>query len=316
MGYGWRLIYLEDEFTFLGSDGSKINTYCWNDVTRPKGVIQIFHGMSEHAGRYKRFAEFLNQNGFIVYANDHRGHGKTAETVDAIGYIGEDGFNKIIEDGYILTGIIKRKHPGLRVVILGHSFGSFVAQDYITRYGSGIAGVILSGSAFNNKLKLNLGRVITAFQVKFDSGRGKAYLIDKMAFDNFNSRIGKDASDFAWLSSNEAEVKKYQEDPLCGAVLTKNFYYYFFKGLIKLHKAKKITRIPKSLSIYICSGEEDPVGSYGRTVRKLYELYRNVGIENVQIKLYPGARHEIINETNHEEVYSDIFTWLNKIIGG
>ena len=249
---------MEEGFYFRVADGKDIYTHCWEDVVDPKAIVQIFHGMGEHGARYGRLATFLNRNGFIVYANDHRGHGKTAETLEEIGYIGEDGFNGIVEDEHILTGIIKKKYPGFPVIILGHSFGSFVAQDYITRYGKEIYGAILSGSALNNGLNVMLGWVLTAIQKRFISDRKKAYLINKLGFSKFNSRIEKPKSIYAWLSRDDAEVKKYDADPFCGEILTINFFYFFFKGLIKLYKSEKIRSIPDKLPLYICSGSEDP----------------------------------------------------------
>lgn len=299
-------------FKFKGEDGKGIATYVWNNVEHIHGVVQIFHGMAEHAQRYDHFARFLNSNGFIVYANDHRGHGKTAEDMGRTGIICKDGFHLIVEDEYILFKIITQKYSDLPVFILGHSFGSFVAQEFITLHGSEIAGVILTGSALQSGMDVTLGRILASLQRKIFGEDKKSYLIDKLAFGTYNKKIPNAQYKFSWLSTDEAEVVKYEKDPLCGEVFSIGFYYYFFRGLKNLYLQKKLVSIPHKLPVYILSGEEDPVGYYGKRVQKLYDLYRKYGLENIQMKLYPGKRHEILNEADRLEVYNDILVWIDR----
>ena len=273
-------------------------------------MVQILHGMAEHGARYADFASFLNKNGFIVYANDHRGHGKTAESQDEIGIIRKDGFELIISDAYILFQIIKNKHQNLPVFILGHSFGSFLAQSFISRYGSEIDGVILSGSAKQDSPDIAFGRVAASMQRIIFGENKKSFLIDKLGFGSYNKRIPGAKSKFAWLSCDDSEVEKYENDPLCGNVFSIGFYYYFFNALKGLYDSDKLSGIPEALPIFIVSGNEDPVGKYGKKVLELYDFYKKLGLLNVQIKLYPGKRHEILNETGRQEVYDDILSWL------
>jgi alpha-beta hydrolase superfamily lysophospholipase len=301
-------------FYIKGKDGKDIFVYCFDNVSKPKAVIQIFHGLAEHAGRYKRFAQYLNNNDIIVYADDHRGHGKTNETIEEIGYIGEDGFNKIIDDEHRINMSIKEKYKGIPVIILGHSFGSFVAQEYIIRYGNEIDGVILSGSAAMMGANVLMGKMISKVQRTFLGEHKKSYLIDKLSMGNYNAKIKNLKYEHQWLSTDLEEVKKYEEDPLCGEVLTIGFYYYLFRALSIMYNKNRTINIPKKLPIYIISGEEDPVGSYGKSVKKLYKFYEDMGIENVNIKLYCEARHEILNEVNKEKVYSDIHTWVQQLL--
>lgn len=302
------------EFFIQGVDGKDIFVHCWGRVREPRGVVQVFHGMAEHGGRYERFAQFLNGHGYIVYADDHRGHGKTAGRLEEIGYLGEDGFNKVVEDEHVITGRIKEQHPGLPVFLFAHSFGSFVGQEYITRYGSEISGVILSGSACKSGPEVAVGRTIAAMERKLFGDRRRSRLVDYLSFSRFNSRIEKPKQKFAWLSRDEEEGKKYMEDPFCGTVFTANFFYFFFMGLSALYRKEKIERIPKSLPVFICAGDGDPVGNYGKSVKKLYELYRKTGMKQVELKLYPDARHEILNETNRDEVFDDILHWIEKAV--
>ncbi|NLK68858.1 MAG: alpha/beta hydrolase [Clostridiaceae bacterium] len=294
---------------FSGKDRKSIYLYVWENVREVKGIVQIFHGMSEHALRYEDFALFLNKNGFVVYANDHRGHGKTADSISELGVIGKDGFNNIVEDEYILYKEIREKYPDKPIYVLGHSFGSFVSQDYITRFGDGISGVIMSGSAMQKGIDITAGRCLAIIQCKLFGEKRKAHFLDKLSFGNYNKRIQNAKHKFAWLSTDEETVEKYEQDPLCGGVVSIGFYYYMLKAFKDMYLRNKLNKIPRSLPMLILSGEEDPVGYYGERVKKLYELYKNEGL-NVQMKLYPEMRHEILNEKNSINVYSDILNWL------
>lgn len=301
-------------FFIKGKDGKEIFVYCWEAVVRPKAVVQIFHGMAEHAGRYKRFAEYLNNAGFIVYANDHRGHGRTAGKVDEVGYIGTDGFNNIVEDEYVIKNLIQEKHKGLPIIVFGHSFGSFVAQEYIIRYGNEIFGAILSGAAVRAGLEVAAGKAIAYIQKSVFGDKKKSNLLDFLGFGSYNKRIKENKSKCAWLSTDIEEVKKYEGDSFCGTVFTAGFYYYFLKGISQLYIKERLQRIPSTLPMFVISGEEDPVGSYGQLVKKLYKVYTDRGIEDIKLKLYNGQRHEILNEINREEVFSDVVSWIDEKI--
>lgn len=288
--------------------------HSWKNVEKPKGAVQIFHGMAEHAARYGEFAEYLNNAGYIVFADDHRGHGKTAGTVEELGCIGEDGFNKIVEDERFISLKIRREHPELPIIILGHSFGSFIAQDYITRYGKDIAGVILSGTSIMDGAEVPVAKAIAWIQKLFLGERRKSRLINKMSFGSYNKRIDNPSSAFSWLTRDADIVKKYEDDPFCGTVFTTGFYYHFFKGLQGLYKEEKFAEIPETLPILIIAGANDPVGAYGKNVVRLKDRYRQIGINDIEMKLYPGARHEVLNETNRQEVYGDLLAWISKHI--
>ncbi|MDP4091738.1 MAG: alpha/beta hydrolase [Bacillota bacterium] len=302
-------------FIIKNSDNMPAFVYCWNEVQIAKAVVLIIHGMGEHAGRYRAFAEFLNKSGFIVYANDLRGHGKTAVSDNELGYVGKDGFNKIIKDEYALAEIIRARHPGLPVFLLGHSFGSFIAQDYITRYGGSLSGVILSGSALNKGPEVMFGKLMAGFLNMLTGSRKKSKLLNEICFGSFDRALGGKTGEFKWLTRDTAEIDKYIKDKFCGFEFSNNFFYYFFKGLSALYKPGKTRKIPLKLPVLICSGGMDPVGKCGRSVKSLYDMYRKAGLENIEIKLYKEARHEIINEINREEIFNDIIYWLNKNMG-
>ncbi|MGO1368090.1 alpha/beta hydrolase [Senegalia sp. (in: firmicutes)] len=301
--------------TFIkGKNGFPIHLYIWDRVSSPKGLIQIFHGMAEHAARYEEFARYLNNEGYIVYASDHRGHGKTAKRIGDLGDIGKDGFNNIVEDGYIINTMINKRYPNLPIILLGHSFGSFIAQEYIIRYGYTIDGLILSGSAKMKGMDVKLGKLVSIVESKIYNSKKKDYLIDKISFGGFNKKIEHPNSKFSWLTRDEEQVKKYDEDPLCGTIFPIIFFKYFFGGLSKLYIDERLEKIPKSLPIFIFSGDKDPVGGYGKMAKNLYITYKDIGIEDVNMKLYIDGRHEMLNEINKREVYDDIIKWIENHI--
>lgn len=300
----------QEVFFYKGADGKLIHSYCWEAEHGARAIVQISHGMAEHATRYSRLAEWLSDRGYAVYAEDCRGHGKTAGIADEIGYIGKDGFNTIVEDKHILTCHIKEKHPGLPVFMLGHSFGSFIMQDYITKYGYEAAGVILSGSAMNDGIDVRAGLIIASIMKLFGEKRRNAF-IDSLMFGSFNRRLQDPTSKFDWLSRDSREVALYDSDNLCGGIFTTNFFYELLKSFTRQYGKDKTSGIPKKLPICIISGSDDPVGGYGKLVTKLHKLYMDVGIEDLTLKLYEGGRHEMLNEINRDEVFQYITDWLD-----
>ncbi len=303
---------IKEGFFIQGKDNKSIYLHCWENVKNPRAVIQIFHGMAEHGGRYKQFAEYLNKKGYAVYADDHRGHGKTAGSKEEYGYIGEDGFNKIVEDEYIIKDYIQKKHKGLPIIIFGHSFGSFIAQEFILRYGSELAGVILCGSAARSGPEIVAGRLVSYIEKSLFGEKKKSKLLDFLTFRSYNKHF-KNSQSKSWLCSNEEAVIKYAEDPFCGGLVTASFYHELFKGISKLYKNERLSNIPKHLPIYIIAGEDDPVGNFGVLVKKLYNKYLNIGMSNIELKLYKKCRHELLNEVNKDEIYSEIIKWISDI---
>lgn len=304
-----------ESITFKGANGQDVFTWCWNTIDKPLGILQIFHGMAEHAERYDDFAGYLNTMGFAVYACDQRGHGRTGEMNKSSCHLDNDGFNGIIEDQKLLSKLIQERNPGIPIYALGHSFGSFVAQEYIKRYGNEISGVILSGSCMMNGPEIKAGYAAAMLSLIFGRRRPNK-ILDKLSFSSYNKAIENPASKFSWLSRDENQVKKYEADSFCGNIMSTNFYYYFFKGLNRLYDADSADKIPKDLPIYIMSGDSDPLGKYGVGVAKLHKWYNTLGIIDLQFKLYQGGRHEMINETNRSEVYQDISSWLQTHTAG
>ncbi len=306
-----------ETFTFSSDEGTGIFVYKWFPDTSEglKGVVQIAHGMAETAARYERFAKVLVEAGFGVYANDHRGHGKSAISVDKQGILAKsDGFNWMVKDVHKLTEIIKKENPGMPVFLFGHSMGSFVSQRYLELYGNELKGAVLSGSNGRQGVFLKVARFIAKLECNKSGRDVPSMKLNQMSFGNFNDSFKPARTEFDWLSRDHAEVDKYIADPYCGAIFPAGFFYDFLGGLIELEKPANVAQVPKDLPLYLFAGARDPVGKAGAGVKKLYETYRSHGIKSIQIKLYEDGRHEMLNELNRDEVMRDTVKWLEGVL--
>lgn len=300
---------------FTSFDGTVLQCYLWNEVRAPKGVVQISHGMAEHARRYDNFAQFLNKNGYIVFADDHRAHGQTSTKQSAKGVKGYhkgDIYNDTVKDEIAITKYLKDKF-NLPVVYLGHSYGSMLGQRYI-ELDNDSCGAVLSGSAMMKGGLLGAGAAIANMQYKLLGGEKKGVLLDKMSFGAYNKPFKADKTDFAWLSRDKEQVKKYIFDEQCGYVMSIAFFKYFLNGLKASYLPENQKGINLDKPIAIFSGAEDPVGGKGKLVTALYDMYKGLGVKNVSIKLYPEARHEILNEINNADVYKDFLAAIDGMI--
>lgn len=304
---------ISKSFIFKSEDGTDIFVYNWvPENIKVKGIVQISHGMAETAHRYERFARSLTNRGYIVYANDHRGHGKTAGTIENLGYLAdEDGFNWLVRDLYSLTNIIKKENPSLPIFLFGHSMGSFAAQKYIMLHGSELKGVILSGSNGKQGIVLNIGAAFAKREIKKHGRKSQSPKLNKLIFGAFNKAFNPSRTEFDWLSRDNEEVDKYINNPYCGTIFTTGFFYDFLTGLKDIEDKKNFNLIPKDLPIYIFSGDKDPVGKFGKGVRNLFNRYKSIGVKDINYKLYKDGRHEMLNEINRDEVTSDILQWLD-----
>lgn len=301
-----------ENFKFKDKGDLEIFVYKWlPDVNvQVKGVVQIAHGMAETAARYENFASALTNDGFIVYANDHRGHGKTAGEVQKLGELGEDGFNAMVENMHELNEKIKEENPNLPIFLFGHSMGSFLTQRYICLYGSGLKGAIISGSCGKQGIIIDIARLIAKREIKKIGRSGKSNKLDKLSFGSYNNSFKPNRTASDWLSRDNKQVDKYIDDPFCGTVFTAGFFYDFLGGIKSIADDKEIKNVPKDLPIYIFSGDKDPVGKNGKGVLKLVKTYKEHGIKDLTHKLYKNGRHEMLNETNKEEVIVDVIRWL------
>ena len=302
-------------FKFTDSEGKNINVYKWEPKSgNVIGVIQIAHGMTETALRYDYFAKKLNEHGYIVYANDHRGHGKTAENKKDLGYIADDdGFKWMVKDLKELNDIIKSENPGVPIALFGHSMGSFLSQRYAEIYGYSISALILSGTNGKPKQITKIGKLLAKSEMNKYGRRHVSKMMDKLSFGDFNNKFKPNRTGYDWLCSVDEEVDKYINDDLCGFICTSSFYYDLIEGLWTIHKEENLNLIPKDLPIYIFAGDRDPVGYEGKGIYNLVNSYKSIGINKVSYKLYKDGRHEMLNENNKDEVISNILLWLMEI---
>lgn len=303
-----------NNFVFKSEDGLEVFVYKWEpEDVETKGIVQISHGMAETAGRYERFAKGLTDNGYVVYANDHRGHGKTAGSVEDLGYLGEkNGFERLVNDMHKLSIKAKEENPNLPLFIFGHSMGSFAGQRYIMLYGDEIDGLILSGSNGNQGLILNIGMWMAKREMKKHGPKAKSQKLNDLSFGRNNAHFEPSKTEFDWLSSDEDEVQKYIDDPYCGTIFPTSFFYEFLSTLKIVEDKNNFNMIPKDLPIYIFSGDKDPVGKFGKGVMNLYNRYKDIGVKDLDYKLYKDGRHEMLNEVNRDEVMKDVVKWLDK----
>lgn len=297
--------------------------YEWlpEEAVTTKGIMQIAHGMAETAGRYERLAEVLTKRGYAVYANDHLGHGRTAGVPEAVGKFGKNSFVRMVDNLGKITGQIRERYPErMPLFVMGHSMGSFLTQyymgTYLLQFPNHVQGIILSGSNGSEGAALHAGIALATAEAAIRGDHHRSSLLTSLSFGAYNKKFTPNRTSFDWLSTDPVEVDKYVDDPYCGVVFTSGFFRDFFRGLKEIHRPSHVQRVPKEIPIYIFSGEEDPVGGHGKGVRKLIQMYEGLGFRNVSSKLYPGGRHEMLNEVNREEVMADLAAWLDIQVAG
>lgn len=279
-----------------------------------KALLLILHGMAEHSARYDDFAKSLTKEGFAVWAPDHRGHGKTAEG-KTLGYFADEGgWQRVVDDAFELTELINGEYPAQPLFLLGHSMGSFLARTLVTQHSEVFDGVIIVGTGADKGALGKIGQFLVKRNIKKHGAKHPDALMDKMSFGSFNKQIKNPTSNFDWLSRDPAQVKKYDDDPLCGYLCTSSFFKDLLTGVEVANDRALAKRLPSDLPMYIISGSEDPVGDYSKGVRKVYELYKEAGIEDLSLTLVEGARHEILNETDRKDTYKLITQWMKKRI--
>jgi alpha-beta hydrolase superfamily lysophospholipase len=306
---------------FIWKDAQQQNHYVYEwlpeETDTIKAIVQIAHGMSETAARYERLADILTKHGYAVYANDHLGHGRTAGSPEAVGKFGKDSFHRMVENMGQITHQIRTKYHGkIPLFMMGHSMGSFLTQyymvSYLNQHPDYVQGIILSGSNGKEGAALQVGIAIAAAEAAIRGDHYRSKLLTNLSFGAFNKKYAPNRTAFDWLSKDAVEVDKYVNDPYCGVMFTAGYFRDFFKGLKVIHRTEHVNKIRKDLPIFVFSGEDDPVGGHGKGVRRLLSMYEALGLQNVSSKLYPGGRHEMLNEVNRDEVMDDIAAWLNE----
>ena len=299
--------------TLLSGDGkTRLHVRRCVPEGEAKAVVQIAHGIAEHIGRYDDFAAFLAENGFVAAGNDHLGHGTSAKGKNDLGFFAETGgWDLAVGDMRKVYERVSAEYPGLPYFLFGHSMGSFLSRTYLIRFPDGLAGAILSGTGQQPGFIVYAGRGMGRREIKKHGARYKSPVLNAMAFGSYNQRFEPKRTVSDWLSRDPDEVDKYRSDPLCSFMPTAGLFTDMMDGFSFNQRKENLLKMKKDLPVYFMSGDNDPVGAYGKGVKKAYESFRKAGMTDLSIKLYPEGRHEMLNELNRGEVYQDILNWLN-----
>lgn len=300
-----------EQKTMEAPDGAVLAWRLWQPVDGPiRGVMQICHGMAEHSERYERLARRLSADGIAVAAADMRGHGLTA---GPRGHLADkNGWRLVVDDVALLADILNREFSSLPLFLFGHSMGSFIVQDALASHAGHWQGAILSATNGKPPAIAGLGRLIARFERMRLGPRGVSTLMRRMSFDEFNRAFRPNRTDFDWLSRDEAEVDTYIADPLCGFDCSIQLWIDMLDALGALSRPDRLALLGDDLPVLFIAGSRDPVSAGGRGTLALAESYRKAGLDDVTVKIYDGGRHELLNETNRDEVMADIAHWCGK----
>lgn len=300
------------EFKLPSKDGiHKLHVIFWKPDKEVRGVVQISHGMTEMIERYDEFARYLKGNGFAVIGNDHLGHGLTAGRDEDLGYFCRTNMSAtVVSDLHRVTRYAKKHYSNVPCFLLGHSMGSFMARRYIMTYGNELTGAVLVGTGRQSKLTLIAGNALAAF-LRFTKGdRYHSSLLEQSAFHHYLDRIKNPRTENDWITRDEKIIDLYRDNKYCNFKFSVNGYRTLFDVLAFIQKDQNIENIPRELPLLFLAGGMDPVGDYGKAVNEICCEYKKKGINDVSMKLYPDDRHEILNELDRDQVYSDILRWL------
>jgi alpha-beta hydrolase superfamily lysophospholipase len=283
---------------FESAGGLTVAAFRWDPSGEPRAIVQITHGMGEHAQRYGHLARALTEQGYVVYAQDHRGHGETSPSDAELGRIGADGWDELVADIGRMSATARAEHPGLPLVLVGHSMGSFAVQQHLLDHSDEPTAVVLTGTA-----------VLDLLEPALD-------LDQPLDLSMFNAPFAPARTDYDWLSRDEAQVDAYVADPHCGFGLDGEGGKQMFVAARQLADPDRLAGLRTDLPVYVAVGEHDPVNGELALVHGLVDRLREAGIGNVTLRTYPEARHEIFNETNRDEVYADVLTWIDQQLPG
>ncbi|MBR0354265.1 MAG: lysophospholipase [Oscillospiraceae bacterium] len=305
------------EFNFASTTGSnKLYAVMAIPDGEVRGVVQIAHGVAEYIDRYRPFMEFLAQNGFVAVGNDHLGHGRSITVPEEQGFFAEkNGWQYVLDDMAKLHKMTAEQYPGLPYIFFGHSMGSFLTRHYVILHPDEPTLTIICGTGHQLPAMVAGGNTMAKLGVALCGPRKIGKLLNKVAFGSYCKDIPNPRTDSDWLNRDPAQVDKYISDPLCGFVPTVSLFRDMMGGVKFITDPKHIALMNKKTPVLFIAGGEDPVGERGEGVKRAAQAFKDAGIQDVSLKLYPGARHEILLETNREEVFGDVVAWINEKLG-
>lgn len=306
------------EITYLSRDGkTTIHAWCWTpDDRAPRAVLQISHGMQEFIDRYDAFARYLAGQGILVAGNDHLGHGQSVSSPQDWGYFTEgDGSGILVEDLHTLRRKLQEEYPGVPYFMLGHSMGSFILRRYLMEYGDGLAGAIISGTGYKAKPLADIFLAVCRLLAAMQGWNSRSKLAKALFFSGSFHQFDMDGTHpkNSWLTTDAEIVRRYYAEPRCTFPFTVSGYYTITRLLKTIQKPENVARTPRTLPLLLVSGAEDPVGEFGAGVRQVEKLYLRAGHDKTEVKLYPGARHEVLNETGRARYWEDILDWCRNL---
>ena len=299
------------EFYLPSTGGGKLYCGIWASLGKPRAVLQLVHGIAEHIGRYDGFGAFLAEQGIVMVADDHMGHGRSVEPGEPMGFL-KSGWLGAVDDELHLMGHVREAYPDIPYFLMGHSMGSFLARTFLYRHAeSGISGAILSGTGWQPPAVLAAGLWLCDREARKYGETATSDLLQRLIFGAYNRKFPDARTPHDWICSDPDVVNKYAEDPLCGFSPTIGLARDMLQGIRMNQKKKNLESMRKELPVFFFSGAQDPVGDMGRGVRRSVRAFRRAGMQDVSCRLYENGRHEMLNEPNHEAVYADILQWLD-----
>lgn len=308
---------VNQEFRFPSADGTTtLYGRTWApEHGAPRAILQLVHGIAEHIGRYDRFARFMSDHGYLVCAEDHLGHGNTPENAEDLGYTADkDGWVKMTDNVRALHERIAPQYPGIPYFILGHSMGSFLTRSYLIRYPGTVDACALLGTGQQPESVLKAGLAACRLEQIRLGKRGRSKLLQSLCFGAYNSQFKPNRTESDWVCSVDEVVDAYIADPFCQVMPTVTLMRDMLTGIRFNQQAENLAKMDKTTPVFFLSGDQDPVGSNGKGVRAAYQSFLDAGCVHVRLKLYPGGRHEMLNEHNWQDVYDELLSWFDQQI--
>ena len=308
------MIAMRTEYYYDSCGAGQIHACIWTPECQPKAIVQLVHGIAEHVERYDDYASWLNEQGILVVAEDHMGHGKSIGNDGIQGYF-HGGWFSAVDDTYQLLKQTMEQYPDVPYILFGHSMGSFIVRTILLKYpDSKIAGCIICGTAWQPAALLKVAMPMCKFLCRNGADKKPSPALKKIMFGSYNQKVDHVRTENDWLTRDDRVVDAYNSDPLCGFTATAGLYRDMMNGIWFIQQEDILDTMNPATPILFIAGSDDPVGAYGKGVQQAAEVFKSCGMRDVSVKLYPMCRHEILNEINNHQVYEDIQNWIEEKI--